>query len=366
VLFELGMNAISLSADEARRLETLRDLRALGAPAENRFERILHLARRLLGVPLAEVVLLDDRSKGVAIPDGVLVDPAPRERSLAAFAIASGDEPLVVTDVAGDSRFADHPLVTGEPFVRALAGRALLAVDGHPIGALYVLDHRPRGFTTEELDVLSDLAGWAEAELRLTSADERPDEAAEELEQLRRSSLLDATTGGWNESAIEGILRRELERSSRYGESITVLRLDIDGLDGVRFGCGAEVADEVLRETAARARRAVRPFDAIGRHGADGFLIMLARCGVSEAQVVASRIGRKLRDKPVELAGGGRLEVTVSLGVAAGVSRDGESELEAWVEVADRCLRGARRGGGDRMLVAGFEPPRRELEATAA
>src|SRR5262249_61452959 len=77
-----------------------------------------------------------------------LTDPElARGASLCALAI---DGPLVIGDTLADPRFAAHPLVTDSPHVRFFAGVPLRTADDHAIGALCVMDVRPRALTAEQ------------------------------------------------------------------------------------------------------------------------------------------------------------------------------------------------------------------------
>lgn len=74
-------------------------------------------------------------------------------------------EPLVVSDALHDDRFADNPVVVGEPHVRFYAGVPLHAADGERVGALCIVDHKPRNLSAAQLRMLQDIARLVEEEL---------------------------------------------------------------------------------------------------------------------------------------------------------------------------------------------------------
>jgi serine phosphatase RsbU (regulator of sigma subunit) len=55
--------------------------------------------------------------------------------------------------------------VTGDPHIRFYAGHPLTAPGGHRVGALCLIDDRPRNFTPEEQNLLEELADWVQQEL---------------------------------------------------------------------------------------------------------------------------------------------------------------------------------------------------------
>ena len=71
---------------------------------------------------------------------------------------------FVVPDALTDPRFADNPMVFGEPRLRFYAGRPV-RIDGRRVGTLCVVDSRPRQLGDEDLQALDDLAALVEKEL---------------------------------------------------------------------------------------------------------------------------------------------------------------------------------------------------------
>ena len=75
---------------------------------------------------------------------------------------------MVVPDTLRDERFADNPLVTGEPRIRFYAGYPLVFEDMR-IGTLCLVDTRPRQFDETKINLLRDLGRLVEQELRRPS-----------------------------------------------------------------------------------------------------------------------------------------------------------------------------------------------------
>lgn len=152
--------------EEERRLRALHALDLLDTEPEQEFSAVAWLAAKLLGCPMAYFTLVDrDRQWTKALHGGPRVD-VPREAAFCSHTIA-GSEPFVVTDATADHRFADNPLVTGDPHIRFYAGMPIRArsEDGglHNIGAVCGLDSEPRHFTAEQEEALRHLASIAEA-----------------------------------------------------------------------------------------------------------------------------------------------------------------------------------------------------------
>ena len=91
----------------------------------------------------------------------------------------------MVPDAHADPRFADNPLVTGEPFIRFYAGMPLHGREGYRIGTLCIIDRQPRSFTAEDEAALADLAAWAELELNLDTLEKATALARERQDRLQ-------------------------------------------------------------------------------------------------------------------------------------------------------------------------------------
>lgn len=150
--------------DELQRLEALRSLCVLDTPPEERFDRITRLACHLFDVPIAVISLVDHARQWFKSRQGLDVCETPRSVSFCGHAILDPDV-FVVPDARQDPRFADNPLVTGEPFVRFYAGQPLASPGGARVGTLCIIDRRPRRMPAADMERLRDLGAWVEREL---------------------------------------------------------------------------------------------------------------------------------------------------------------------------------------------------------
>lgn len=154
----------AIPADEERRLATLRAMALLDTPPEARFDRITRLASRFFAAPIALITFVDRDREWFKSRVGIGIRETSRESSFAAHAVLDRAT-LVVNDALVDDRFAENPLVVGEPRVRFFAGAPLILADGTCPGAVAVLDMRPRWFAASDVQLLEDLRDLAVSEI---------------------------------------------------------------------------------------------------------------------------------------------------------------------------------------------------------
>lgn len=144
---------------ETSRLEALAAYQVLDQPGIPAVDALTRLAAKLCGVPIAIVCLVDsDRQWFLAAHGMAGKTESRREHAFCEHAIRETGL-LHVEDARLDARFAENPLVTGEPNVRFYAGVPLVDDAGFALGTLCVLDSQPRVLTPEQSRNLSELAG---------------------------------------------------------------------------------------------------------------------------------------------------------------------------------------------------------------
>ncbi|MDQ8023737.1 MAG: PAS domain S-box protein [Moraxellaceae bacterium] len=169
--------------NEAQRLALLRSLDILDSDPEPAFDALTRMTAQMLDVPIALVSLVDENRQWFKSRVGIDDSETPRAISFCAHAI-HGSDTFVIPDATQDERFADNPVVTGDPHVRAYAGVPLLSADGLALGTLCAVDDKPRKFSESELGLLRDFAEIAQRELLHREAAIQARGVAEENERV--------------------------------------------------------------------------------------------------------------------------------------------------------------------------------------
>ncbi|MFN0247791.1 MAG: PAS domain S-box protein [Kofleriaceae bacterium] len=150
------MIAPTTPVDEAARLLALQRLEILDTDAESTFDTVVHVAARLVGVPIALISLVDRDRQWFKARLGIEATEVPRVFSFCGHVVGNGAA-LIVEDALTDARFEDNPFVVGPPAIRFYAGVPLRTRQGHVLGALCVIDRVSRGIDTETIELLRRL-----------------------------------------------------------------------------------------------------------------------------------------------------------------------------------------------------------------
>jgi len=155
-----------LPDNETERLGALRGLGILDTPPEPAYDELSALAAYVCQTPIALISLVDEDRQWFKSRVGWTAGETPREVAFCAHAILQPDL-LVVPDARADERFATNPLVTSPPGIRFYAAAPLVTAEGHALGTLCVLDHKPRDLSAEQIRALRALSHQVMAQLRL-------------------------------------------------------------------------------------------------------------------------------------------------------------------------------------------------------
>jgi len=155
--FALRFLPAPLAANESERLSALHALHILDTEPDPAFDQITELASELCDCPIALVSLVDEKRQWFKSRHGLQACETDRDLSFCAHAILQTDI-FEVPNALEDDRFADHPAVIGDPFVRFYAGAPLIGAQGHAFGTLCIVDTKPRQLSKRQRSVLQKLA----------------------------------------------------------------------------------------------------------------------------------------------------------------------------------------------------------------
>ncbi len=304
------MLAPAIPLDEAERLADLQALGLLDTPAEERFNRIVGLATAMFDVPIAYIALVDADRQWFKAKCGLTSDETGRDVSFCGHAIL-GDDALVISDALEDERFADNPLVVGEPFVRFYAGHPLAGRGGKNVGTLCLVDHEPRELTLRELGMLRSLASVAEREIGLVDVIRTQQELLEARAEL---------------AVTQARLARELADAAAFVQSVVPEPVASPGLTTAhRLIACSELGGDML---------GALPLDTRGRHTAI-YLFDVSGHGVG-ASMLSVAVGNILRSQSlpgVDFTQPG--DVLAALNAAFQLDRTDGKFFTAWYGVYD-------------------------------
>jgi diguanylate cyclase (GGDEF)-like protein/PAS domain S-box-containing protein len=155
-----------LPEDEGERLEALRQTGLLDSIEEEEFDNLARLAAVICETPIASVTLVDRDRQWFKAMVGIDDRETHRDFAFCAHTILQS-ETLVVADASKDPRFAENPLVTGDPLIRFYAGVPLEDAGGYRLGAMCVIDRKPRELTAAQLEGLAMIAEQAKKLINL-------------------------------------------------------------------------------------------------------------------------------------------------------------------------------------------------------
>jgi PAS domain S-box-containing protein len=166
-------------SNEAEQLGAVAAYGTLDKGSEMELDSVAEIAAQLCGAPIAWVSLVDDTHERIKGHFGFVPEGIHRGISLGAFAL-DGPDVVVVLNAAQDERFADHPLVVGEPRIKFYAAAPLRSPQGEVVGALAVMDLHVRELSEGQRSGLKRLSRQV-----MTYLEQRREIGALKLEQAQ-------------------------------------------------------------------------------------------------------------------------------------------------------------------------------------
>lgn len=200
-----------LTIHEEKRIAALRSYDILDSPPEQDFNELTKLATEICHTPISLVSLIDESRQWFKSNHGLSIDQTHRDLSFCAHAIDSPGQTMVVTDSSQDNRFAENPLVKGDPHIIFYAGVPLVDSNGFALGSFCVIDHTPRRLTQQQLSALRVLAKQV---VRLIETRKLPSIAEFGFEE-KFEMLLSQRTQEWSNTnqALSNLNRKVMENN---------------------------------------------------------------------------------------------------------------------------------------------------------
>lgn len=223
---------------------------------------------------------------------------------------------------------------------------APMFADGQPFGVLVVESARPNEAVIQRRVISLVMQFSSHAALAMRNA--------WLLQQVQLLADTDALTGVANRRSFEKALARDVSRSTRSREPLTLVMVDLDRFKQLNDHFGHQAGDEVLRKVGAVLRAACRESDVPARYGGEEFAVLLPSCSKDQAFAAAERLRQLVASVEAPVP------ITCSAGVA--IYPLNASTPTQLVAAADEALYQSKRMGRDRSTLS----PRRVLTAVAS
>jgi diguanylate cyclase (GGDEF)-like protein len=213
--------------------------------------------------------------------DGTLVSLA----SASCGAAAHLREPVLVRDIATDSRSAEHRDVAIEHAIHASWSMPIVTSDGEAVlGTLDVYVAEPRLPDDDQRQIFQLLAQLASIAIERKAFEEH----------LAHQSVHDPLTGLPNRLLFIDRLGQAIARCQRTKSSVGVAFLDLDRFKNVNDSLGHDAGDDLLVAVARTLEGVIRPGDTVARFGGDEFTILCEDLPFDTARDHAVEIAERL------------------------------------------------------------------------
>jgi len=171
---------------------------------------------------------------------------------------------------------------------------------------------------------------------------------------LERSARIDGLTGVNNRREFEKLLEQEWRRSSRTGQNLALIMLDVDFFKLFNDRYGHLAGDSALRSISIALLESMnRPYDAVCRYGGEEFVILMPETNSTGAQHVAETLRKAIMNLNITHKASKVADIiTISQGIAAFTPSDINSPM-LLIEAADKALYHAKDNGRNAIAIHG-------------
>jgi diguanylate cyclase (GGDEF)-like protein len=190
-----------------------------------------------------------------------------------------------------------------------------------------------------------ELELFAELQQRYQQLEELNQTIRDQADLLKELSIRDGLTQLFNRRHFDEQLAKEMARSLRYEQSLSVMIGDIDHFKKINDRFSHAMGDEVLRHVSRLLQSNTRETDIVARYGGEEFVIALPQTTLAQAVVLCEKLRCCIENHPWHGLHSD-LKVTMSMGLNDNLHLGGFDKM---VAAADEKLYLAKTGGRNRV-----------------
>ncbi len=166
--------------------------------------------------------------------------------------------------------------------------------------------------------------------------------------KLERLATIDSLTQCFNRRFFTETLTKEIERSTRLSQNLSLIMMDIDFFKKVNDTYGHGVGDIVLQKFVELTNIEIRHIDTVGRLGGEEFALLLPNCSIKNGLLCAERIRNSIEEHGFSITG---MEEQIRFTISLGVTQIKEDDsVESALKRVDNALYKAKNEGRNRSI----------------